>query len=349
MPFKYPVRSRLYSDGDRNRWEDFVEASPDSSLYHRISWKGVIERSFGHKSYYLMAEDHSGAVIGVLPLVHLQSFYFGSFFVSLPYFNYGGVCAATEDARAILIKEAISLASKNNASHIELRHTSDHFDELPSKKAKVSMLLDLPDTIEGLSRSFSSKLRSQIKRPEKEGMRSVIGKGNELENFYSVFARNMRDLGTPVYSKGFFKNILDAFPEASWICTVFHGDTPVASGFLAGFKDRLEIPWASSLREYNRYSPNMLLYWSVLKFACENGYKVFDFGRCTPGENTYKFKEQWGAKPLTHHWHYWMRGGRELPELNPSNPRYRAAIGIWKKLPLSITKLLGPMIVKNIP
>ena len=159
----------------------------------------------------------------------------------------------------------------------------------------------------------------------------------------------MRELGTPVYPKSFFKNILETFQESAWICSVYKDEEPVASGFLFGFKDRLDIPWASSKREYDRFNPNMLLYWNSLKFACENGYRIFDFGRSTPGEGTYKFKEQWGAKPIQLYWHYWLKNNGPLPELNPKNPKYQMAIKIWQKLPVAVTRFIGPMIVKNIP
>jgi FemAB-related protein (PEP-CTERM system-associated) len=176
-----------------------------------------------------------------------------------------------------------------------------------------------------------------------------IGRLEELEGFYSVFSVNMRYLGTPVYPKLFFNNILEEFPENTWICSVYMGNTPVASGFLAGFKNRMEIPWASSLRSHNRFSPNMLLYWSCLKFACEQGYKTFDFGRSTAGESTYKFKEQWGATPSPMIWSYWVREEGNIPDLTPRNPKYRLAIGIWKRLPLPVTQILGPRIIRNIP
>jgi FemAB-related protein (PEP-CTERM system-associated) len=176
-----------------------------------------------------------------------------------------------------------------------------------------------------------------------------IARYEELDNFYKVYSINMRDLGTPVYPRQFFRNILDHFPENSWICTVSIGTTPVASGFLLGFKEKLEIPWASSIREYNRLGPNMLLYWSCLEFACIHGFHVFDFGRSTVGEGTHRFKEQWGAVQHPMFWHYWMAEEGDMPEINPSNPKYRLAIGMWKKLPVSLTNLLGPRIVRNIP
>ena len=153
-------------------------------------------------------------------------------------------------------------------------------------------------------------------------MYSNFGREEELDNFYSVFSTNMRDLGTPVYPKKFFRNILDAFPEESQICTIYSKDTvPVASGFLMGYKNNIEIPWASSIRSYNKHSPNMLLYWSLLKFSCKKGYRVFDFGRSTQDGGTYRFKKQWGSKPVQIYWYYWMKNNGNLPVLNLSNPK----------------------------
>ena len=341
---------RVLTEGDARRWDDFVLRSASSNGYHQIAWRDVIERSFGHRTFYLLSEADSGSVDGVLPLVQLKSCMFGNFLVSLPYFNYGGVCAASEHAAHKLLTEAKFLAGEIGVEHIEFRHTEHSFGDLPVKRDKVSMRLALAGGAEGLFKSFPAKLRSQIRRPEKEGMVCEIGRNDKLDDFYAVFAENMRDLGTPVYARAFFGNILEAFPRSSWICTVATGDgRPVAAAFLVGFRGMMEIPWASSLRRYNALSPNMLLYWNVLKFACESGYSVFDFGRSTPGEGTYRFKEQWGAKPEQLYWHYWLRNSGTLPELNPKNPKYQVAIRLWKRLPLPVTRMFGPAIVKYLP
>ncbi|MCL4493072.1 MAG: FemAB family PEP-CTERM system-associated protein [Nitrospirae bacterium] len=339
----------LLRKDDGSRWDRYVVES-DASNYHRVGWKNVIERGFGHKAYYLMSEDKSGAINGILPLAHLKSVLFGNFMISLPYFNYGGICADNEEVGNQLLEEAVHIAKREHVEHIELRHTSLINSRLPVKTAKVSMRLEMRGDVKGLWGSFTSKLRSQIRRPIKEGMYTQFGREDELDSFYRAFSLNMRDLGTPVYSKEFFRNILREFPDTTRICTVYtRSGQPAASGFLAGFKTMLEIPWASSLKAYNRHSPNMLLYWASLKFACESGYRTFDFGRSTPGEGTCKFKEQWGARPVQLYWHYWLRSKGMLPELNPKNPKYRMAIVIWRKLPVRLTKLIGPFIVKNLP
>lgn len=341
--------TRLYRPEDATPWDEYVKGSSPAAPYHSIGWKGVVEKSFGQRTYYWLAEDNSRAIRGILPIVHLKSLLFGSFMVSLPYFNYGGICAEDDATRDALLETAIQFAKEVGVEHIELRHQAPVRTQLPFKTSKVSMRLDLPGGADELWKMLGAKIRNQVCRPEKEGMVARVGKSEELGSFYDVFAENMRDLGTPVYSRLFFKNILEAFPQSTWICTVYKGPVPVASGFLVGFRETLEIPWASSLARYNRFSPNMLLYWTALKFACESGFKIFDFGRSTPGEGTYRFKEQWGGQPIPLYWYYWMKNDGPVPELNPRNPKYRAAIAIWKRLPLGLSKLIGPPIVRNLP
>lgn len=334
---------------DAKQWDAFASTAAGASFYHLMGWKQVIEKTFSHPTFYLSAVSDSADVVGILPLAHLKSRLFGNMLVSLPFFNYGGVCAGSEDVRRALLQRAIDLATDTKADFVEIRHEDDWQQGLPRKTSKVSMRLELPASANDLWQAIGSKLRNQIQKPRKEGLRSVIGRAEQLDAFYDVFSANMRDLGTPVYPKAFFRNILERFPEQTWIGAVYSGSTPVAAGFLGGFRSRLEIPWASSLRSFNRLSPNMLLYWSCLEFACERGYGTFDFGRSTPGEGTYKFKEQWGAKPHPLYWYYWLPNGREMPQVNPKNPKYRTAIAVWQRLPLSLTRQLGPHIVKYIP
>jgi FemAB-related protein (PEP-CTERM system-associated) len=211
------------------------------------------------------------------------------------------------------------------------------------------MRLTLPKTSQVLLDSFPAKLRSQIRRAEKEKMIVRQGGREEVTAFFKVYSRNMRDLGTPVYPRRFFDRVMEVFSKASQIFTVYHNDFPVASGLVVGFKDRLEIPWASSIREYNRFGVNMLLYWSILEYACKQAYTVFDFGRSTPGSGTYHFKEQWGARPVPLHWYYWLAPGETLPNLSPRNPKYKLAIKVWQRLPISVAKVMGPLISRGLP
>jgi FemAB-related protein (PEP-CTERM system-associated) len=330
-------------------WNSYAEQAPDATLYHMYNWRNVVQTTFGHATYYLAARSESGSVEGILPLVQLKSWAFGHMLVSMPFFNYGGICANTAVAREALLDAAVRLAADTNADFLELRHDAPWFTRLPTKTGKVAMTLTLPQSADALWKSFPAKLRNQVQKPQKEGLTAVIGHIDQLDAFYDVFSTNMRDLGTPVYPKAFFANILGTFPGRTWIVTILLDRLPIAAGFLVGFRDRIEIPWASSKRKFNRYSANMLLYWRCLQLACDRNYHLFDFGRSTPGEGTFRFKEQWGATPRQLYWSYWMRNGGPMPQVNPQNPRYRAAINVWQRLPVAVTRELGPRIVKYIP
>ena len=336
-----------YVCNEHDAWNHYVESNPAASLYHRAEWKELIHKVFGHECYFFYASSNE-QVVGVLPLVRLNSKLFGDFMVSMPYFNSGGAIANDLLIEQKLMSAANDLAEKIGTGHIEYRDDITR-NSLPARTEKVNMILSLPDTEVGLWNTFPSKLRAQIRRAQREETRINTGGSEYLTDFYTVFAQNMRDLGTPVYGKTLFNKILQTFTEGSRIITVHHGGRPVAAAFLLGHKDTLEIPWASTIKDVNHLSINMLLYWEVLKFAIKNKYLYFDFGRSTKDSGTFRFKQQWGAKPKQLYWHYWLSDNVEMPRLNPGNPKFALAINVWRRLPVFITKLIGPFIVKNLP
>ena len=322
-------------------------------------------------------------IAGILPLVHLKHFIFGNSLISIPFFDLGGILANNEEVEEALLSEATKLANDLNVDNMELRHTRPmsllcsketsadtdsseltadslqlRASSCPSLPAirwssqvhthKARMLLRLPESSGALMKSLGSKLRSQIRRPLKEGLEAKIGGIELLDDFYEVFLVNMRDLGSPVHSKYLFLNVLGGFPETARIVIIYKQNQAVACSVIVGFKDTLENPWASALREYSRLSPNMLLYWTMLEYACDNGFAFFDFGRSSPGEGTYKFKEQWGATPAPLHWYYFSSND-QLPDENESEKsRFDKGIHYWKKLPVPVTRIIGPMIRKHI-
>ena len=211
------------------------------------------------------------------------------------------------------------------------------------------MRLTLPDSAEELGKTLGAKTRSQIKRPIREDPKVSIGGIEIVDRFYVVFSRNMRDLGTPVYAKAMFDDILRRFPEESSIVLIEIQGRPAAAAFLLHFRDTTEVTWASADRQFNKISINMFMYWEILKFSIERGSTIFDFGRSTVESGSYRFKKQWGAKPVQLYWNYWLKEGHTLPKMNPDNPKYALAISAWKKLPLRISNLLGPHIVRHLP
>ncbi len=349
MSSPVPYSIRRLGDGEEAAWDAFLDTRREATLYHRARWRRLIETLFGHEGWYLYAAGESGEMLGILPLIRLRSRLFGDYLVSMPYVNYGGAIGVSPDIEQALMRAACEQAQQAGVGHIEFRDTLQRPAEWSVRTDKLVMELALPTSPEALWDGFTPKLRAQIRRPQREQTEVAHGGVELLPEFYRVFARNMRDLGTPVYAYEFFSAIMAAFPGAARIVLVRHQQRPVAAAFLLGHGERLEIPWASSLREYNQMGVNMLLYWEVLRGAIEGSYRIFDFGRSSADSGTYRFKKQWGAEPRQLYWHYWLADGQGMPQLTPSSPKYQLAIRLWKRLPVFVANRLGPYIVKNLP
>ena len=333
------------SDADAAAWDRYVGAHPQATGYHVWGWRRVFKNALGHDSVYLAVRD-GRRLVGVLPLVHIKSSLFGRSLTSLAFLNYGGVVADSEAASAALITAAGDLARRTHCGHVELRHKSRQFPDMPCRQHKVAMLLRLQ---RGLWDRLDRKVRNQIRKAQKSDLIAERGGRALLGEFYEVFARNMRDLGTPVYSPRLFDEVLKVFPERAALHIVRLGTKPIAAGLTYRTGTTVEVPWASSVREYNHLCPNHLLYWNIIESTMQSGGEVLDFGRSTPDEGTYKFKEQWGAEPVALHWEYVLTNGSTLPNLGTSNPKFHLMIEAWKKLPVKVATAIGPHVVRGIP
>ena len=333
---------------DAAEWDDYVQSHPEGSVDHLWRWREVFSRVFDHQSTYLVAR-REGAIAGILPLVHFRSRLFGRFLVSVPFLNYGGMLASDDAARDALIAQTHHVAHRFGASHVELRHTSRQFTGLPYRAHKLKLTRVLPSTSDALWSTVDRKVRNQVRKAQKDGLTAHAGHSELIADFYSVFSRNMRDLGTPVYPESLFVETSRLFSHELHMYVVRLGREPVAAAIALRFKDTVIVPWASSLREYRQHCPNMLLYWTMLEHASQRGVKTFDFGRSTRGAGTHHFKMQWGATETPLHWEYLLLTRTAVPDHGPTNARFASAIAVWQHLPLWVTKAIGPAIVRNIP
>jgi FemAB-related protein (PEP-CTERM system-associated) len=331
---------------DPVRWDAFVDSMPEASNYHRWIWRNTIDATFGHKSYYFEASE-GGTVRGVLPLVWIRSRIFGNSLVSMPFSSYGGILADTPEAREQLLAEAVHLARSLAVNHIELRQTGTVDTGWQESTSKVTMEIPLPPNADAFWKTLSPNLRHNIKRSRSRGLEVTWAGAEAVHEFYHIFAENMRNLGSPVYPCKWFENICSDHEVR--ILIIRDQGNCVAAGFLTPFRDVVELPWSASTLESRKKYSHVLLFWSVMEWAMQNGYKAVDLGRCTPGGGTYEFKRHWPCieKPL--HWCYWLAPGRKLPELRPESPRYALAIRAWKRLPVAVANTLGPRIVRGIP
>lgn len=340
------LRVEPYS-GSPAEWDAFGRAQVGWTAFHRHALADVIEEVFGHECPLLCARSDDDSLAGILPLSRVRSRLFGHFHVSMPFVSYGGPLGTDAAVRA-LAASAHSMAVRDGADLLELRSQRALPLDLPVSHHKITAVLALPTG--GPDEAFNalkSKLRSQIRRPSKEGV--VVRMGHDqIDPFFRVFSRHMRDLGTPTMPLRWFRALARTYGDDVWFACAWLQDEPVACG--AGFRwqDEFEITWASALRRYAAIAPNMAVYWTLIERAAREGLRRFNFGRCTPGSPTHRFKTQWGAvdEPL-----YWYRGAgmRAAGTPSPSSPKFALATRIWSRLPLALTNALGPRIVRYIP
>ena len=332
--------------GTADAWNAYVTAAPESTFCHLAGWREIIADVLGHDTPFAVAQSRAGDWQGVLPLVRVQSRLLGHYLVSMPFLNAGGPIGSPT-AVAALGEYAVSLARERGADLLELRSRIRGRSSLQLTQRKITVLLELPATAAELRAAFPSKLRSQIPRSEKEGLEVRFGV-DQVGPFYEVFARHMRDLGTPVLPRALFERVAAVFPSLVVFGAVYRGGEPIAAG--AGFvwRSEFEMTWASALRAHSRLAPNMLLYWSFMQEMIRRGVRTFDFGRCTPGAGTHQFKRQWGGADVPLPWLQWSPRQVTAPP-TPDRPLFRFASAVWRRLPLAVTNQLGPVIARQLP
>lgn len=336
-------------EGRFGTWEAFVARRAPTPLSYHPAWLSVFRDGLGHVPYCFEA-TRDGEIVGLLPLAYLRSLLFGRFLVGLPYLNYGGVIAEDDATARRLLEGAIGLAKELRVRRLEVRHERAVAHPALTTRAghKVHMRRPLPDSSDVLWKDLRSGVRNQVRKGEKSGLTVHWGGEEQLGPFYDVFSRNMRDLGTPVFGRSLFQSILHNFPDRAELCVVHLGTRPVAAALLLHGWGVTEVPSASSLRAYNGTCANMLMYWNLLIRAVGRGQGAFDFGRSTPDGPTFRFKKQWGAEPHSAEWQDFPRGG-DVTDTSRENPRYRRFIRVWQRLPVPLTRWIGPVIVRGIP
>lgn len=358
--YRSPLEQRLndltfsYLDNDapgNDELDAFVRAQPGSNAYQLAAWRRAVADAYGYPGQVLVAR-RGGALAGLLPLCQVARPLSRPRWISLPFCDIGGPLALSADDAEALAAQLRRDVKPARAAGLELRCSASATpDEAALAGRKVRMVLDLPDSAAALMQSYAPKLRSQVRKAEKNGLTSEIVHGADaIHAFYDVYSRNMRRLGSPPHSRAWFDAVARHYGAAGdmFIALVRHEGKTVGAGWVLLCGNKAVIPWASTLAEYNALAPNMLLYWAIQAHLCERGVRQFDFGRSTYGEGTYKFKKQWGALPVALDWKEWDAHGvapaasaATAAQGGPS--RLRPLIeGAWQRLPLAVTNSLGP-------
>jgi FemAB-related protein (PEP-CTERM system-associated) len=327
-------------------WNEYVGRAATATPYHAAAWKDVIERTYGHPGYYLLAGDGE-RVSGVLPLFRVPGLPFGKSMTSLPFLTYGGVCADDPATGAALAEAAYRLTEEQGCDYLELRHAPEQRLDLPSHEHKVAMVLALADSEEATWKALRREIRNRVRKAEKAGVEIVEGGAELVPELYGVFAENMRDLGSPVHSRAFFENMLTAAADQAKLLVARREGETLGGGITVTFRDGVEMPWVSSGRRHMKLAPNNALYWHAIRAACRDGLKRFDFGRSTPGSGTFEFKRRWGAEPRQLYWQVLERkAGAYRPGTDGAG--FGLAGWMWQRIPVAVTRVIGPPIRRRI-
>ncbi len=331
----------------KEEWNDFVCSHESGTPFHLTAWGNAFRTAFGHDSYYLAARKN-GRICGVLPLTHIKSRLFGNVMSSAGFAAYGGILADDKDIGRALLAKAEELGSVKGVDYVELKSREDDGFGLPRNELYVTFIKELSADHDENMKAIPRKQRAMVRKGIGCGLKAHVG--NEyLDSFYGVFAANVHRLGTPVYSKDWFKALLGFYGKDAEILVVEYEGKIISGVFSLYHRDTILPYYAGYLFDYRKYAPNDFQYWELMRRAVDRGCRFFDYGRSNKGTGNFNFKKYWGFEPQQLHYGYLLNKLSDVPQVNPLNPKYKRKIEAWRKLPLPLTKIIGPYIVKNIP
>jgi len=340
-----PLTVRRMRAEDRAIWDAFVTRNPQATFFHLSGWEDVITRAFRHPTHFLLAEADD-RIEGVLPLAEVKSLLFGHSLASLPFCVYGGVVAETERARLALDAEAIALAERLGVGHLEYRNQVPMHPDWHGKDLYVTFRKEIdPDPEKNLN-AIPRKQRAMVRKGIKAGLVTEVDA--EADRFFQAYSDSVHRLGTPVFARRYFDILREVFRDESDILTVTRQGAVVASVLSFYFRDEVLPYYGGGTLLAREVAGNDFMYWEVMRRACARGVRIFDYGRSKRGTGAFEFKKNWGFEPTPLHYEYKLIRGQSVPDHNPLNPKYRAFISLWRKLPLGLANAIGPYIVKSI-
>lgn len=345
VPSASPTVVRLMQPADAARWDAFVEQCPEATFFHRAGWKPVIERAFGHKTYFYLAES-DGQIQGVLPLAQIKSRLFGHSLASLPFCVYGGIAAASDSARAALDKAAQQLAASLGVGHLEYRNTKPQHADWETKELYVTFRKEILPEEEANMLAIPKKQRAMVRKGIKAGLQSEIDP--DVDRFFDAYSVSVHRLGTPVFSKKFFQILKETFGKDCEVLTIVKDGRTISSVLSFYFRDEVLPYYGGGKLEAREVAGNDFMYWELMRRACARGIKVFDFGRSKRGTGAFDFKKNWGFEPQPLHYEYQLHRATAMPDTNPLNPKYQLFIKMWQRMPIWLANTIGPHIVKNL-
>ena len=338
-------RVRLLGHEKEQEWDEYVGVCPQATFFHRVGWKKVIESAFRHRTYYLYSES-GGRITGVLPLGHIKSRLFGNALISTPFCVYGGIATGDREAHELLETAACELARELGVDYLEMRNRQPCREDWPTKQLYVTFRKAIDPEPEQNLLAIPRKQRAMVRKGLEAGLESQFDQ--TTDRFYAAYSESVRCLGTPVFSRAYFELLREVFRDCSDILTVTHRGELVGSVLNFYFRDEVLPYYGGGTARARQLKGNDFMYWELMRRSCERGIRLFDYGRSKQGSGSWSFKKNWGFEPSPLSYEYYLVKARHMPDISPMNPKYSIFINTWRRLPLSATRLIGPLLARNL-
>lgn len=335
------VSVQRLDSGHVRQWDSFVQGHPEATFFHLAAWKSVIEKSFGHPGYYLYTEQE-GRITGVLPLVHVSSLLFGNALISVPFCVYGGILATDPASGEALRAAACELSEELRVDYLELRNRQPSQSGWPTKSLYVTFRKEIDPDPEVNLKNIPRKQRAMVRKGIDAGLEA--GFDEDTGDFYDIYSESVHGLGTPVFSRKYFRILKEVFGPDCEILSVKKDGRVLASVMSFYFRNEILPYYGGGNADARRYKGYDFMYWEVMRQACSKDITLFDYGRSKEGTGSYRFKKHWGFVPEPLHYEYYLVRAKEVPDISPANPKYRLFIDVWKRMPLSMSRILGPLL-----
>jgi FemAB-related protein (PEP-CTERM system-associated) len=343
-----PLEVKPFELGVEERWDRFVREQPRASFFHLIGWKRIVEKTFGHKARYFYCE-RNGEITGIAPLFECSNWLIGRCFISIPLAAYGGIVAVDAESEQAMLDHAKRMAESASAEYLEIRQRDGELlDGFHRNQLYATFNAPLFQDAAANLKRLPKDTRYMIRKAEKGGLRVQRGM-DQMEVFYDLFAQSMHRLGTPVFPSALFRNIVDEFPDHTQLMLVYDGTRAVTGVLSFFFRDTILPYYAGATPDATRLAANNFMYWELIKWAGEQGFRTFDFGRSKKGTGAFAFKSQWNMNAEELAYQVFLVKRKTVPNFSPVNPKFEMAIRLWQSLPLRVTKWLGPSAVRLFP
>jgi FemAB-related protein (PEP-CTERM system-associated) len=337
---------------DASAWDRYVHAHPSATFFHQSAWRGIIERAFNHRTHYLIAEQ-DGAIAGILPLAQVKTRLFGHTLISLPFCVYGGMLADDDATAAALAQHAAGLGRNLGASATELRFLAEPAEASLDPTAwqrRDALYVTFRRAITGDDdanmKAIPRKQRAMVRKGIDRGL--AASTSQDVDGLHRIYAESVRNLGTPVFARRYFRVLAETFPNAMDVTTIHDAGAPIAAVMNFYWRDEVLPYYGGGTQAARGCYANDFMYWSVMRHAAARGARMFDFGRSKEGTGAYSFKKNWGFAPTPLPYFFNLAPGQRIPENNPMNPKYRLMIAAWQRLPLPVANALGPILVRGV-